>query len=166
MTMSLLKYISVIILWSHKNNGQLAFKTWVRFICLFFNSCHFKILFNCLMATFSKLSRIIIYFIDWQFDRIISLVFGILFMTYRNNYFTYRTSQSLYISKTLEKSPRLWDTWNVPASSPNLIENKINDYNYDIEKSKYILKADGVYLLPADIGLSSIEVKMLNTINR
>jgi chromosome partitioning protein len=48
----------------------------------------------------------------------------------------------------------------------NLIENRINDYNYSIEKSKYLIKAEGVYLLPADICLSSIEVKMLNTINR
>lgn len=48
----------------------------------------------------------------------------------------------------------------------NLIENRIKDYNYSIEKSKYLINAEGVYLLPADIGLSSIEVKMLNTINR
>ncbi len=48
----------------------------------------------------------------------------------------------------------------------SIIQNRINDYNYNIEKSKYLIKAEGIYLLPADIGLSSIEVKMLNTFNR
>ncbi|WP_440977636.1 ParA family protein [Sedimentibacter sp. LTW-03] len=48
----------------------------------------------------------------------------------------------------------------------NIIENRINDYNYIIDKSEYILSAEGINLMPADIGLSSIEVKMLNTLNR
>lgn len=49
----------------------------------------------------------------------------------------------------------------------NLIENRIKDYNYKIEKERYIINTEeGVNLLPADIGLSGIEVKMLNTINR
>lgn len=49
----------------------------------------------------------------------------------------------------------------------NLIENRIIDYNYKIEKERYIINTqEGVDLLPADIGLSGIEVKMLNTLNR
>lgn len=49
----------------------------------------------------------------------------------------------------------------------NLIENRIKDYNYKIEKDRYVIRTEeSVNLLPADIGLSSIEVKMLNTINR
>ena len=49
----------------------------------------------------------------------------------------------------------------------NLIENRIKDYNYKIEKDRYFIRTEeSVNLLPADIGLSSIEVKMLNTINR
>ena len=49
----------------------------------------------------------------------------------------------------------------------NLIENRIKDYNYKIKKESYIIDTnEGVNLLPADIGLSGIEVKMLNTINR
>lgn len=49
----------------------------------------------------------------------------------------------------------------------NLIENRIKDYNYKIEKERYIISTkEGVNLLPADIGLSGIEVKMLNTLNR
>ena len=48
----------------------------------------------------------------------------------------------------------------------NLIENRINDFNYKIDIDKYFIKTEGIYLLPADIGLSSIEVKMLNTLNR
>ncbi|WP_326910717.1 ParA family protein [Sedimentibacter sp. MB31-C6] len=48
----------------------------------------------------------------------------------------------------------------------NLIENRIIDYNYKIDKSKYLIETEGICLLPADIGLSSIEVKMLNTLNR
>lgn len=48
----------------------------------------------------------------------------------------------------------------------NLIGNRINDYNFKIEKEMYILEVEDVNLLPADIGLSGIEVKMLNTLNR
>ncbi|MBP1926750.1 chromosome partitioning protein [Sedimentibacter acidaminivorans] len=48
----------------------------------------------------------------------------------------------------------------------NLIENRINDYNYKIDTEKYFIETEGIYLLPSDIGLSSIEVKMLNTLNR
>ncbi|MDW5299207.1 MAG: ParA family protein [Sedimentibacter sp.] len=48
----------------------------------------------------------------------------------------------------------------------NLIENRINNYNYKIDTDKYFIETEGIYLLPSDIGLSSIEVKMLNTLNR
>lgn len=49
----------------------------------------------------------------------------------------------------------------------NLIENRIKDYNYRIEKERYIINTvENINLLPADIGLSGIEVKMLNTLNR
>lgn len=49
----------------------------------------------------------------------------------------------------------------------NLIENRIKDYNYKAEKEKYIINTEeGINLLPADIGLSGIEVKILNTLNR
>jgi len=48
----------------------------------------------------------------------------------------------------------------------NLIENRIDDYNYKIDTYKYFIETEGIYLLPSDIGLSSIEVKMLNTLNR
>ena len=49
----------------------------------------------------------------------------------------------------------------------NLIENRIKDYNYIIEKDRYVIRTEeSVNLLPADIGLSGIEVKMLNVINR
>lgn len=48
----------------------------------------------------------------------------------------------------------------------NLIENRIKDFNYKIERNKYAIETEGVNLLPADIGLSGIEVKMLNTLNR
>nr|WP_312579547.1 ParA family protein [Sedimentibacter sp.] len=48
----------------------------------------------------------------------------------------------------------------------NLIENRINDYNYKIDTDKYFIETEGIYLLPSDIGLSGIEIKMLNTLNR
>lgn len=48
----------------------------------------------------------------------------------------------------------------------NLIESRIMDYNFKIERDKYVLEVEGLNLMPADIGLSSIEVKMLNTLNR
>ena len=48
----------------------------------------------------------------------------------------------------------------------NLIEKRINDYNYKIDKDRYILNTEGISLLPADIGLSGVEVKMLNILNR
>ncbi len=48
----------------------------------------------------------------------------------------------------------------------DLLESRIKDYNFKINKEKYILEIEGINLLPADIGLSGIEVKMLNTLNR
>jgi chromosome partitioning protein len=49
----------------------------------------------------------------------------------------------------------------------NLIENRIKDYCCIVEKEKYIINTEeGINFLPADIGLSGIEVKMLNTLNR
>lgn len=49
---------------------------------------------------------------------------------------------------------------------PKIIENKINDYKYVIEKEKYIVEVEGVHLLPCDIRLSGTEMKMINAMNR
>ncbi|QSX05894.1 AAA family ATPase [Sedimentibacter sp. zth1] len=47
-----------------------------------------------------------------------------------------------------------------------LIDNKISDYSYQIEKDKYLLNAEGVDLIPSDIRLCAVETKILNVINR
>lgn len=50
---------------------------------------------------------------------------------------------------------------------PQLINNKISNYNYEIEKDKYVLQTnEGVDLLASDIRLCSVETKLLNVINR
>ncbi len=47
-----------------------------------------------------------------------------------------------------------------------LIDNKINNYNYVIDREKFILNSEGVDIIPSDIRLSSTETKILNVINR
>lgn len=47
-----------------------------------------------------------------------------------------------------------------------IIENRVKDYNYKININNYILNKEGVDLIPSDIGLSSVDVKMLNALNR
>lgn len=47
-----------------------------------------------------------------------------------------------------------------------LIDNKINNYNYVIDRDKFILNSEGVDIIPSDIRLSSTETKILNVINR
>ena len=47
-----------------------------------------------------------------------------------------------------------------------LIDIKANNYSYSIDKEKYILSSEGVDIIPSDIRLSSIEIKLLNVMNR
>ncbi len=47
-----------------------------------------------------------------------------------------------------------------------LINEKANNYNYSIDKEKFILSSEGVDIIPSDILLSSIETKLLNVMNR
>lgn len=47
-----------------------------------------------------------------------------------------------------------------------LIDQKASNYNYIIDKEKFILSSEGVDIIPSDILLSSIETKLLNVMNR
>ncbi len=48
----------------------------------------------------------------------------------------------------------------------DLIDAKANNYNYLVDKEKFILNSEGVDIIPSDIRLSSIEIKLLNVMNR
>lgn len=47
-----------------------------------------------------------------------------------------------------------------------LIEKRVNSYNYQIDRLKYTIEVEGIDIIPSDIRLSSMETKMVNTINR
>ena len=47
-----------------------------------------------------------------------------------------------------------------------LIDLKIDNFNFNIDREKFILSSEGVDIIPSDIRLSSTETKILNVINR
>ncbi len=47
-----------------------------------------------------------------------------------------------------------------------LIDLKIDNFNYNIDRDKFILSSEGVDIIPSDIRLSSTEIKIFNVINR
>ena len=47
-----------------------------------------------------------------------------------------------------------------------LIDIKVSNYNYVVEREKFILQTEGVDIIPSDIRLSSTETRILNIINR
>jgi len=59
-----------------------------------------------------------------------------------------------------------FDPDNIEYTIAKLIDNKIKDYNYVIEKDKFILNSEGVDIIPSDIMLSSTEINIINVMNR